>query len=68
MYRRPGGAYFARVKIPQGVMRMYVEKYEQRAISKEIIDLKLDDVSCKMFFLFFILKIYIESLKGRLQW
>lgn len=49
-------------------MRMYVEKYEQRAISKEIIDLKLDDVSCKMFFLFFILKIYIESLKGRLQW
>jgi len=58
----PGGLYFARVKIPQTVMRIYMKKYEQRAISKEIIDLKLGDVSCKMLLLFFISKIYIESL------
>lgn len=49
----PRGAVLARVEIPQGVMWMYVEKYEQHTISKEIIDLKLGNVSHKLLLLFF---------------
>lgn len=58
-----GGLYFARVEILQGVMRMYVEKCERHTISKEIIGLKLGNVSCNTLLLFFISKIYVESFK-----
>jgi len=44
---------------------MYVEKYEQRAISREIIGLKLGDVSCKMLlslFSIFLSQKFLSSL------
>lgn len=42
---------------------MYVEKYGQYTISKEIIDFKLGDVSNKMLLVFLISKVYVESLR-----